>query len=120
MEDAAIKFIQETPPSEPDHVDAFDAVVTEVLDNQIDAESYSPVVLGVNTLRSLRRDEVYFCPSLVSGKKARFYKNMIPEIAVAISPVCHLFYHEEEFEFAHLNEGGCPFSRASVKEHGHL
>jgi len=119
-EDKAIKLIHEMPPVEPDYSDTFDAAVTEALDNQIDAESYSPVTLGTGALRSLRRDEVYYCPGLVSGMKAQFYKNMIPEIAVALSPLCHLFYHEEEFEFAHLNEGGCPFARSVVKEHGHL
>eukprot|EP00814_Leptocylindrus_danicus_P000369 CAMPEP_0116008550 /NCGR_PEP_ID=MMETSP0321-20121206/2921_1 /TAXON_ID=163516 /ORGANISM="Leptocylindrus danicus var. danicus, Strain B650" /LENGTH=1074 /DNA_ID=CAMNT_0003477377 /DNA_START=331 /DNA_END=3552 /DNA_ORIENTATION=+ len=99
-EDKAIKLIHEMPPVEPDNSDTFDAVVTEALDNQIDAESYSPVTLGTGALRSLRRDEVYYCPGLVSGMKAQFYKNMIPDIAVALSPGCHLFYHEEEFEFA--------------------
>mmetsp|Transcript_44564 Transcript_44564/g.139760 ORF Transcript_44564/g.139760 Transcript_44564/m.139760 type:complete len:80 (-) Transcript_44564:289-528(-) len=48
--------------------------------------------------------------------KLRYYKNMLPGIHVALSQPCGRFAHEEEFEYAYLKEGGCPFSR--VREVG--
>ncbi len=48
-------------------------------------------------------------------------RNMLPEIAIAISQSCHRFFHLEDFEFAYLSNKACPFSRrADIGEYGSL
>ena len=53
------------------------------------------------------------CRPRAPGIRAGFYKSMLPEIPLAISQPCHRFFHEEDFEFATLKDGHCPYSRVA-------
>lgn len=78
--------------------------------------TYTPVVVGASCLRALRREDVFRVPPGTSGACSRFFKNMMPDIPLALSQPCGRFFHEEDFEFSHIKEGRCPFSR--VKDVG--
>eukprot|EP00598_Pedospumella_elongata_P006620 CAMPEP_0184976768 /NCGR_PEP_ID=MMETSP1098-20130426/7662_1 /TAXON_ID=89044 /ORGANISM="Spumella elongata, Strain CCAP 955/1" /LENGTH=1432 /DNA_ID=CAMNT_0027499697 /DNA_START=50 /DNA_END=4348 /DNA_ORIENTATION=+ len=85
--------------------------------------AYTPVKVDAGTLLSIPRAEVFVCrPSgKAPGKRATFYRNMLPDIPVAISQPCHRFFHQEDFEFAYLSGKKCPYSRLkSVGEYGSL
>lgn len=75
------------------------------------------VVVPARCLQSLKREDVFRVHAgACGGATARLYKNMMPDIPLALSQPCGRFFHEEDFEFALLKEGRCPFSR--VKDIG--
>jgi intraflagellar transport protein 122 len=101
--------------------DLFNRAVNLTLESQDGAQAYSPVALDLATLNSLTREEVYVCKPMVKGMRMSFFKNMIPDIAVAISQPCHRFFNEEDFEFVYLKNGACPVSRVNdVGDYGPL
>lgn len=83
--------------------------------------SYTPVKVDANTLNAMKRSEVFVCRPSSKTKRATFYRNMLPDIPIAISQPCHRFFHLEDFEFAYLSEQKCPYSRLkNVGEYGSL
>eukprot|EP01038_Epipyxis_sp_PR26KG_P005400 gene5400-7484_t len=99
--------------------DPFGRCLTITLEKQ--KNSYSPVKVDVATLEKIKRSEVFVCRPSSKEKRATFYKNMLPEIPIAISQPCHRFFHLEDFEFAYLSEQKCPYSRLkSIGEYGSL
>jgi len=83
--------------------------------------SYVAITVDTNTLLSMRRAEVFVCRPSSKKKRATFYRNMLPDIAIAISQPCHRFFHLEDFEFAYLSSRSCPYSRLrNVLEYGSL
>ena len=48
--------------------------------------------------------------------RATYYKSAIPDVHIALSQPCHRFFHEDDYEFAVLRDGMCPYSR--VKDVG--
>lgn len=104
-----------------DGSDLFNRALHQTLSSQEGATSYIAITVDAKTLRSLRREEVYICRPRAAGIRATFYKSMLPEIPLAISQNCHRFFHEEDFEFAVLRDGSCPYSRvADVGDYGPL
>ncbi|GMI36406.1 hypothetical protein TrRE_jg11942 [Triparma retinervis] len=101
--------------------DPFERCINKVLETQEGNGAYEPVVVNAKALSSLRRDEVYVCKPVIKGMRYRFYKNMIPDISIALSQPCHRFFNEEDFEFVYLRDERCPFSRAKdVGDYGPL
>uniref|UniRef100_A0A7S1G6F9 UBP34/UBP24/USP9X/USP9Y-like ARM repeat region domain-containing protein n=1 Tax=Bicosoecida sp. CB-2014 TaxID=1486930 RepID=A0A7S1G6F9_9STRA len=79
----------------------------------------SPVVVGRRLLRALSSSEVFVQRwEGVPGQRARFYKSMIPDLGIAMCRSCQHFFHQEDFEFAVLQKGHCPFCRADAAEVG--
>lgn len=77
--------------------------------------------VDANTLLAMKRSDVFVCKPSSPNKRATFYKNMLPDIPIAISQACHRFFHLEDFEFAYLSEKKCPYSRLkNVGEYGSL
>lgn len=76
-----------------------------------DSSEYTTVVVPTRCLRALKREDVFRVPPGTHGPRAKLYKNMMPDIPIALSRACGRFFHEEDFEFAYLKEGRCPFSR---------
>ena len=101
--------------------DPFERCINKVLETQEGNGAYEPVLVGAQALSSLKRDEVYVCKPVVKGMRYRFYKNMIPDISIALSQPCHKFFNEEDFEFVYLRDERCPYSRSKdVGDYGPL
>jgi len=100
----------------------FPMCLNRTLETQMNAMSYVPVTVDTATLlHGMKRSEVFVCRPSSQNKRATFYKNMLPEIEIAISQSCHRFFHLEDFEFAYLSNKACPFSRLKdVGEYGSL
>lgn len=99
--------------------DLFTKCVNTTLEKQKNA--YIPTTVDAETLSSMNRAEVYVCRPSSKNKRATFYRNMLPDISIAISQPCHRFFHLEDFEFAYLSNKNCPYSRLkSVGEYGSL
>jgi uncharacterized paraquat-inducible protein A len=78
-----------------------------------EVSGYAPVKVDRRTLESFNREEVYATKTPFSDK-VRFYKNMIPEIGIAICHECRQFFHEEDYEYEFLKQGGCPFCKTKT------
>lgn len=77
-----------------------------------DSSNYMVVTASAKCLRRLKREDVFRVPpGTCCSPQARLYKNMMPDIPLALSRPCGRFFHEEDFEFAFLKENRCPFSR---------
>ena len=50
--------------------------------------------------------------------RPRFFKNVIPDIAIATCASCNRFFPQEDFEFEVLKRGGCPVCRAPASAVG--
>jgi intraflagellar transport protein 122 len=102
--------------------DLFASCLNNTLEGQANAMSYIPVTVDTTTLlHGMQRSDVFVCRPSSPNKRATFYKNMLPEIAIAISQNCHRFFHLEDFEFEYLSNNCCPFSRLKdVGEYGSL
>lgn len=100
--------------------DLFTKCLNRTLDKQHNT-GYIPVTVDANGLLSIKRSEVFVCKPSSKHKRATFYRNMLPDIAIAISQPCHRFFHLEDFEFSYLSEQSCPYSRLkNVGEYGSL
>lgn len=103
-----------------DSGDQFAMCLNAALEGQQN-NSYTAVTVDVSTLLSMKRSEVYVCRPDSKDKRATFYKNMLPEISIAISQPCSRFFHLEDFEFAYLSTRSCPYSKVkNVGEYGSL
>ncbi|ETP46782.1 hypothetical protein F442_07035 [Phytophthora nicotianae P10297] len=72
------------------------------------AAQYRVLQLDARTLRALRPNEVFIVKYPTRAIRPKYYKNMIPEIKIYLSPHCRRFFHEEDFEFEYLKAGHCP------------
>lgn len=82
--------------------DLFNEAIGKSL-NENEAGTYKPVEVDKMTLESIKRDDVYMIE-----KSSRYFKNVIPEIGIAVCQNCHSFFHEEDYEYMCLQEGACP------------
>eukprot|EP00903_Cladosiphon_okamuranus_P013353 g12445.t1 len=97
----------------------FNRCINVTLEAQEDSSEYTVVVASAKCLRALKREDVFCVPPGTRSQRARLYKNMMPDIPLALSRPCGRFFHEEDFEFAYLKESRCPFSRvADVGDYG--
>jgi len=86
----------------------------------VPGEPYQPVSIDRETLVELRPDEVY----IVNFKKyspmlpVRFYRSMIPEVAISVCGTCGHFFHQETWELDFLQNKCCPFCGAKEIESG--
>lgn len=115
--------------NEDDAGDLFTSCLNRALRDQSGSTPYRPVTVDADTLLSLKRSEVFVCrpPQSKTSRPPRppqrvlFYRNMLSEISIAVSQPCQRFFHLEDFEFAYLSNGSCPFSRVKdVGEYGSL
>lgn len=77
---------------------------------------YRVLELDARVLASLNPSEVFIVKYPSPLVRAKFYKNMIPEIKIHLSPHCRRFFHEEDFEFEYLKAGHCPCCRVREVE----
>lgn len=73
------------------------------------SDTYIPVKLNRQTLTQLKPEETFIQKWPIPGLRHRYYRNMIPEVPVVMCYSCNHFFHMEDFEFAVLQKGKCPF-----------
>lgn len=72
---------------------------------------YRVLQVDERVLLSLNPSEVFIVRYPSPLVRAKFFKNMIPELKIHLSPHCRRFFHEEDFEFEYLKAGHCPCCR---------
>lgn len=98
----------------------FDDCIQQSLDEDRDGNNANFIVADRAVLQSLDREDVFIIT--YSKGRAKYFKNVLPEIGIALCPECNHFFHEEDFEFACLRDGGCPFCRCNIigRSYGHV
>ena len=48
----------------------------------------------------------------------RYYKNMVPDVAITMCENCCRFFIQDEYEFAYMEFGHCPFCKHVEKDKG--
>jgi len=88
---------------------------------------YTPVRVDSKLLMAMKHSEIFVNRSPVKGERARFYRNMTPDIAISLCMDCRKFFHEEDFEFRVLSGMKCmyptgkecrPFDWDKIEEQG--
>lgn len=74
---------------------------------------YRVLQLDERTLLSLQPNEVFIVKYPTPARRNQYYKNMIPEIKIHLSPHCRRFFHEDDFELEYLKHGHCPCCRVT-------
>ena len=95
------------------HGDLFSDCISHSLEKQQTIAKYEPMKVDENTLKSLERTEVLVLMPLAPKMKARFFKNMIPEIGITVDQSCHIFVREDIYEFSCLKGEKCPYTQRS-------
>jgi len=77
----------------------------------VPGEPYQPVRIDRQTLVELRSEEVYVVDlrKFSSLLPIRFYRSMIPEVAIAVCGTCGHFFHQETWELEFLQNKCCPY-----------
>lgn len=97
--------------------DLFTQRMLEWLETQVTADSYRPIEVGEDILKSLRFSEVFIvdlshvCPSY----PRRYFRNVIPDVSIGVSEHSGKFYLQDEFEFANLEGTEWPFGKVEIK-----
>jgi len=90
------------------------------MDTQTSPDQYKPVEVSDRIMKNMRFEEVFvvdlshFCP----GLPKKYYKNMVPDVAIAKCDKCCKFFIQDEYEFAYMELGYCPFCRNVEKDKG--
>lgn len=99
-----------------DENDLFNQKMLEALETQVTPDSYRPVEVNEEVLRSLRFSEVFMvdlrhiCPSY----PVRYFRNMIPDVSIGICENSGKFYLQDEFEFANIEGNEWPFGKVQI------
>jgi intraflagellar transport protein 122 len=80
----------------------------------VPGEPYQPVRMDRETLVELKPEEVYVLPFNKTSQvlPVRFYRSMIPEVAITVCNSCGHFFHQETWELEFLQQKCCPFCGA--------
>eukprot|EP00828_Plagiopyla_frontata_P043467 TRINITY_DN678_c0_g1_i2.p1 TRINITY_DN678_c0_g1~~TRINITY_DN678_c0_g1_i2.p1 ORF type:complete len:953 (-),score=153.20 TRINITY_DN678_c0_g1_i2:31-2889(-) len=92
--------------------------MNEVCEQQVANEDYIPIVLDEDIIKTLNPEEVFavdytkYCQTM----PIKYYKTMVPEIAVEVCKKCCRFFILDEYEFEFLKNQCCVFCRAKENE----
>ena len=97
--------------------DPFTQKMIEWLETQVAADSYNPVEVGEEILRSLRFSEIYIVDLTHIWKSypLRFFRNVIPDISIGVWEHSGKFYLQEEFEYSNIEGNEWPFGKIDFK-----
>jgi len=98
------------PPEDEDFLGNEEDLFTRQLMNFEGGGKYKPIRVDAKTMISMKKEEVFVVKSISPGVRSKFYRNMTPDIAVAMCISCEHFFHEEDFEFNYLQQEKCPAS----------
>lgn len=81
-------------------------------------DTYRPIEVDEEILRSLKYEEVFIVDRTdVSPQYPRkYFRNMVPDVAIIMCDNCYKFFLQDEYEFAYLEKECCPFCRAKTKK----
>merc|ERR1712232_763663 len=91
-----------------------DLFVQEMLDSAeyfVPGEPYRPVTVDGDVLLELKPEEVFVVDMSKYSRllPVRFYRSMIPEVAIAVCGSCGHFFHQETWELEFLQHKCCPY-----------
>lgn len=98
-------------PGEDGGSDLFVQKMLDAASYFVPGEPYQPVRIDRETMLELKPEEVY----VVDFRKnspylpIKFYRSMIPEVAIAVCGVCGHFFHQETWELEFLQNKCCPY-----------
>lgn len=104
---------------------ASDLFVQKMLDAAsyfVPGEPYQPVCIDRETLMELRPEEVYVVDFRQFSQllPVRFYRSMIPEVAIAVCGSCGHFFHQETWELEFLQNSCCPYCGSKEIDSGRV
>lgn len=94
---------------EEEQADPFNQLLLSLQSGQ----DYVPLTVTREVLLSMKRDQVFIVDWKTPGVRPKYFRNMVPDIPIAQCPRCQQFFHEQEYEYECLAQGGCPFCRYS-------
>lgn len=100
--------------------DLFTQKMLEQLETQVNPEASKPVEVDERVLQHLRYEEVFIvdygklCPSMPK----KYYRNMVPDVSITLCECCCKFFLQDEYEFAYIEKGYCPFCKNVEKDKG--
>ena len=97
--------------------DLFTQRMLEWLETQVTADSYRPVEVGEDILKSLRFSEVFIVDltHVCKTYPLRYFRNVIPDVAIGVCEHSGKFYLQDEFEFANIEGTEWPFGKVDLK-----
>ncbi|CAL1149722.1 unnamed protein product [Cladocopium goreaui] len=111
LNEALVASAGEGPSGDNGGTDLFVQKMLDAASYFVPGEPYQPVKIDRETLADLRPQEVYtadfrrFSPLL----PVRFFRSMIPEVAIAVCGACGNFFHQETWELEFLQNRCCPY-----------
>ncbi|CAI2371085.1 unnamed protein product [Moneuplotes crassus] len=96
--------------------DLFTQRMLEWLETQVTADSYRPVEVNEEILRSLRFSEVFMIDlrHICKSYPIRFFRNVIPDISIGLCDNSGKFYLQDEYEFANIEGNEWPFAKVGI------
>jgi len=100
--------------------DLFSQRMLEFAATQTNPEAYRPVEVDEHILKSMRWEEVFIVDMdhFGGGLQKKYYKNMSPDVAINKCENCQKFFIQDEYEFAYMDLGHCPFCKNVEKDKG--
>lgn len=71
-------------------------------------------------LQHMRFEEVFIvdytklCPAMPK----KYFRNMVPDVSITLCENCCKFFLQDEYEFAYIEKGHCPFCKNVEKDKG--
>lgn len=99
--------------------DLFMLKLMESLDHQT-TTGYEPIEVDEAILQNMRYEEVYVVDYSHFNQKMpkRYFKNLVPDFAISMCENCCKFFVLDEYEFAYMESGHCPFCKYIEKDKG--
>jgi intraflagellar transport protein 122 len=100
--------------------DLFTQKMLEWLETQLSPEGYRPVEVNERILQNMRFEEVFIVDysKLCPNAPKKYYKNMVPDVAITLCENCNKFFLQDEYEFFYMEKGCCPFCKHVEKDKG--
>jgi len=104
---------------------ASDLFVQKMLDAAsyfVPGEPHQPVSIDRETLLELKPEEVYVVDFRQYSQllPVRFYRSLIPEVAIAVCGSCGHFFHQETWELEVLQHSCCPYCGSKEIDSGRV
>lgn len=92
----------------------------EQLDQQVNPEHSQPIMVDERVLQHMRFEEVFVVDysKICATHPRKFFKNMVPDVSITMCDRCCKFFLQDEYEFAYIEKGHCPFCKNVEKDKG--